>query len=301
MFINFFNANNFTDSRRFCEYLSSLKNLDNWDTNYIEFDKYAAKVKSSTAGLYDPEYIRLKYNVCLLESNKIISAKKSNKATNLKGFIARHGEVKGKELYEKFQKSSISGSKDQVDEYERRRRSCWCKEFYESKGYNEKTSIKMAKEFNKFNAGANKHYWLRKGYNAKEVEQILLNVSSKQSYSNILIHCDRLNIEINQYLTSHEKSDYNEYVRQCWLYTNVSLSVYDLENIELRGKEYGFSLDHVYSINAGFLNDVDPKYIGHITNLKVVDELYNSSKGAKCDKSLDELITEYNLHESIFN
>ena len=48
--------------------------------NYIEFDKYAAKVKSSTAGLYDPEYIRLKYNVCLLESNKIISAKKSNKA-----------------------------------------------------------------------------------------------------------------------------------------------------------------------------------------------------------------------------
>lgn len=111
MFINFFNANNFTDSRRFCEYLSSLKNLDNWDTNYIEFDKYAAKVKSSTAGLYDPEYIRLKYNVCLLESNKIISAKKSNKATNLKGFIARHGEVKGKELYEKFQKSSISGSK----------------------------------------------------------------------------------------------------------------------------------------------------------------------------------------------
>lgn len=289
-------------NRQFKDYLSNLKSLDNWNTNYWKLYSYCNSPDyKPNDGLYNINYIAMKYNISIDEATKIVTSKKASKATNLKGFIARHGEVKGKELYEKFQKTSISGSKEQVDEYERKRRSSWCKEYYIDKGYDEQEAIKMAKEFNKYNAGANKYFWLRKGYSAKEVEQIIAEVSYKQSISNIKLHCEKLKIEIEDYMNSYENRDYNEYCRKCWIHTNISLSLYDLEDIELRGKEHGFSLDHVYSINAGFLNGVDPKYIGHITNLKIVKDSYNSSKGSKCDKTLNELINEYNLHESSFN
>ena len=207
-FISFAMVNNLSDKRKYVNYLSSLMNLENWDKNYFQFEEYSKTIKPSTAGLYDPEYIRLKRNISYDEAIKVIEDKKSSKATNLKGFIARHGEVKGKELYEKFQKTSISGSKEQVDEYERRRRSCWCKEYYIDKGYDEKEAIKMAKEFNKYNAGANKHFWLRKGYSAKEAEQIITEVSYKKSISSIKLHCEKLNIEIEDYMNSYENNDY---------------------------------------------------------------------------------------------
>ena len=83
------------------------------------------------------------------EATKIVESRKASKATNLDGFIARHGEAKGKELNEKFQKTSVSRSTEQTTDLERRESSVWCKEFYIKRGYDYDEAIHMAKEFNR--------------------------------------------------------------------------------------------------------------------------------------------------------
>lgn len=314
-FLKFYDDNGFTDKRRFVSYIFSLKNLENWDKNYFQFEKYSKSLKSViTAGLYDPEYIRLKCNISYEEAIKIIEDRKTRKATNLKGFIARHGETKGKELYEKFQKTSISASKEHVNEYERKRRSVWCKEFYEHKGFSEEESIKLAKEFNKQNSGANKYYWIGKGYNAQQIDQIMSKINLKKSFGikdykekygdhwkeKWDERIEKLRRTINAIPNDDEWKNYHN---ECWKWTNISLKLYGdtLENIHFRGREHNYQLDHIFSIKQGYLNMVDPEIIGNITNLRVITTFENCSKQDNCDKTLTELYQEYEEHESKIN
>lgn len=67
-----------------------------------------------------------------------------------------------------------------------------------------------------------------------------------------------------------------------------------MENYEKRSKT-GYSLDHKYSVRAGFDNNVPPKVIGHISNLHFIPVKENSSKGAEC------LITKEMLYELFKN
>lgn len=53
------------------------------------------------------------------------------------------------------------------------------------------------------------------------------------------------------------------------------------------------SLDHIYSAQMGFINNIPPYIIGHYTNLRVIPLGENSSKGLKCHKTLDELYDDY--------
>lgn len=53
-------------------------------------------------------------------------------------------------------------------------------------------------------------------------------------------------------------------------------------------------LDHIYSIAEGFKNNVPPEIIGHWTNLRLLPKLDNSSKGATCHKTLEQLYEDYN-------
>ena len=84
------------------------------------------------------------------------------------------------------------------------------------------------------------------------------------------------------------------YYNECQKYTDRSITLYSdyLENFELRGRKYDYQLDHVYSIKQGFLDNISPKIIGHITNLRVIKSFDNSSKGSKCDKTLTELFED---------
>lgn len=53
------------------------------------------------------------------------------------------------------------------------------------------------------------------------------------------------------------------------------------------------SLDHIYSVQMGFVNNIPPYIIGHYTNLRILPLSENSSKGLKCHKTLDELYADY--------
>lgn len=52
-------------------------------------------------------------------------------------------------------------------------------------------------------------------------------------------------------------------------------------------------LDHIYSRAEGYKNSIDPKIIGHWTNLRIIPFKRNSSKRDRCDKTLEQLMEDY--------
>lgn len=60
----------------------------------------------------------------------------------------------------------------------------------------------------------------------------------------------------------------------------------------LRGKDY--HLDHKFSIKAGFINKISPKYIGHRCNLELLPALDNMKKNAKCSITIETLLESIN-------
>lgn len=52
-------------------------------------------------------------------------------------------------------------------------------------------------------------------------------------------------------------------------------------------------LDHIYSIQQGFMNGIAPEIIGHYTNLRLLSRDENSSKRHRCDKTIEQLYEDY--------
>lgn len=59
-----------------------------------------------------------------------------------------------------------------------------------------------------------------------------------------------------------------------------------------------YHIDHIYSIAMGFENNVSPKIIGHISNLRWLNSIENCSKGAKSAIELNELLERYENYEN---
>lgn len=57
---------------------------------------------------------------------------------------------------------------------------------------------------------------------------------------------------------------------------------------------YEYHVDHIYSVEEGFKNNVPPEIIGHYTNLRMLWHLDNSRKNTKCAMTLEELYESYN-------
>lgn len=55
------------------------------------------------------------------------------------------------------------------------------------------------------------------------------------------------------------------------------------------------ALDHVYSIQQGFRDNIPPYIIGHWTNLRIMGMSENSSKGMKCHKTQNQLFEDFDL------
>lgn len=61
-----------------------------------------------------------------------------------------------------------------------------------------------------------------------------------------------------------------------------------------KSKEY--HLDHIYSIADGFKNDVEPKVIASMCNLRIIDAKENLQKGIKSDITLESLLNLFNKY-----
>jgi len=65
-----------------------------------------------------------------------------------------------------------------------------------------------------------------------------------------------------------------------------------IKNLELQGKEFGYELDHKFSIYDGFINNVDPKIISHWKNLQIITLKENREKHKISSITLEELLEE---------
>lgn len=52
-------------------------------------------------------------------------------------------------------------------------------------------------------------------------------------------------------------------------------------------------LDHIYSIQQGFRDNIPPFIIGHWTNLRMLEKTENYSKGMRCDKTQEQLFDDF--------
>lgn len=53
------------------------------------------------------------------------------------------------------------------------------------------------------------------------------------------------------------------------------------------------ALDHIYSIQQGFLDNIPTYIIGHWTNLRIIPLIENSIKGMRCDKTQTTLFEDF--------
>ena len=150
--------------------LGGLKYKEYWKNNNI------------TKFLYDPVHVSKKNNITIEEAKKLINDRKKKKATSLEGFILRHGEKKGKELFKKFQETSkhtlekykekYENAEEKWNEYVSRKRvtSPRSIEYWQSKGFSFSDAKKKQLEWQRNNNGGYE-YWRKRGLTDEEIKK----------------------------------------------------------------------------------------------------------------------------------
>lgn len=318
-------------SRKIMSYIKFQQQRWNVD-KVLEGMRYS--INKTPASLnYDSYYYTLKYNISLKEAEERIQEFKSKKATSLKGFIARHGEIQGKILFEEFQKTSATAINKVREKFKieygddwrvefdahRKERSKFCKEFYLKNGDSEEVAIKKAYEFNLKHCGGRRQFYIDKGYSEDEIDTILEKIAKKRSENSSRSIKNYKKKYGNDWLIEFRNSqnqyrkrmegwgywvplenldDFVRYKRNVDSFTEQSI-LESPELFKLRSKEN--HVDHIYSKKQGFIDDIDPQIIGSIVNLRILSNSENCSKKAKCHITRDELINKFTQHENSKN
>lgn len=91
------------------------------------------------------------------------------------------------------------------------------------------------------------------------------------------------------------------YYDAVWYYTEQSWrKEFDAIN-PLRIDRSKNALDHIYSIQQGFRDNIPPYIIGHYTNLRIITLSENSKKGMRCDKTKRQLFEDFFTNQPIRN
>ena len=91
----------------------------------------------------------------------------------------------------------------------------------------------------------------------------------------------------SRHIDVNKITEYQKYCIDVDKETRITLQLNNLDNIESRGID--FHLDHMVSKCYGFNNNIEPKTIASIHNLKIVTATENSSKQKKCSQTIEEL------------
>jgi hypothetical protein len=118
----------------------------------------------------------------------------------------------------------------------------------------------------------------------------------KKGFGNSYLFCsEKCKIEsevFGRQIDLETLSRYLKYRKNVELYTSRSVRNYKdkIKNVNLRGRKNGFELDHKYSVKQGFLDNVNPKIVGHYKNLEVISKLENNKKYRSCSINLEDLL-----------
>lgn len=103
--------------------------------------------------------------------------------------------------------------------------------------------------------------------------------------------------EIIEKLKDPDKNEKERYYEEIAFYTRHSwynhYSKINPNNYK-RGNEY--QLDHIFSRNEGWKQNIPPEIIGHWTNLQMLEKEENRAKDIDCWKTKETLIEDYNKY-----
>ncbi len=90
-------------------------------------------------------------------------------------------------------------------------------------------------------------------------------------------------------------TEYEKYRKEVWKETNIN---YKKHKEVLGERSRTKHLDHIYSIVHGFRDNISPKVLGNIVNLRIIDAKDNQTKNTDSHFTKEELLT---LYEAILN
>lgn len=95
-------------------------------------------------------------------------------------------------------------------------------------------------------------------------------------------------------------NEYNKYCRKVEIETRKSTKLYSdkIDNYGLRG--YDYHLDHKYSMEDGFNNNILPCQIGYWRNLQILSKYENESKGGNSSITLEKLRSQIINDKNLF-
>ena len=109
------------------------------------------------------------------------------------------------------------------------------------------------------------------------------------------VKAKRIQREIEKRIASGQvRTLRNIYYSVAWTHTRhswVESQNKVLTNGLIRSREY--TLDHIYSVQQGFRDNIPPYIIGHWSNLRLIPHKENSSKGMRCDKTKEQLFEDF--------
>lgn len=91
----------------------------------------------------------------------------------------------------------------------------------------------------------------------------------------------------------HLRSLRRMYYDVVWKFTEESWKKHFDQINPMRMPRSENALDHIYSIQQGFRDNIPPYIIGHWTNLRILPMVENSIKGMRCDKSQNKLFEDF--------
>lgn len=188
-----------------------------------------------------------------------------------------------------------------------------CAKRLTAKKAGEEKKEKISKSLRKRNAALNEEYDENKGIYIKKCKKcgkIFGTNRKKQCF------CSHSCASKFRYLNSIVADDFKQYKKQCefrFLLKDYP-EEYDFFLIETYGwykaKNHGDNLngvsrDHMFSIKEGYKNKIDPYYISHPANCKLLKHTDNVSKLSKCSLTEKELLkriceweTKYGKYEN---
>jgi len=128
----------------------------------------------------------------------------------------------------------------------------------------------------------------------RQIEQRLYGLDMNLSYFYCSDKCkDECNL-FNLHEDPNRLEEYSQYNDEVYKVTYKSLNEHKdkIKNLKLRGRQYGYDLDHRFSIYEGFIREIDPEIIGHWKNLIIIKDRKNRRKGKKSSITLSKLMNK---------
>jgi|694.fasta_scaffold64325_7 hypothetical protein len=260
------------------------------------------------------------------EEEAIIKVREfQSKPLDLEIYIEKYGEEEGLAKFNKRKENlqnrfdveiknvqqKLNCSYDEAYEYCcQRRRSCSPRtvDYWLNRGHSLEDAKKLVSKFSKESSPRSIYYWIRIGYTEEEAKLKVSEYQDNNSISAIMKRygCDKFealdiqesilektkktNIQNKKSVEIGDEYAFFVYKKEVQRETKKTLRLYKDTFVKTDKSQ---TLDHMYSVFWGFYNDVPPKIIGSIYNLRYVSQSENSKKRSNCSITLETLLEKY--------